>query len=107
MKLASYLADGAETFGVVRDDGVITMNHLFGARAASLRDALAADMLPQIREAASHARPDRKLADITFLPVIPNPDKIACAGINYRSHAAKPGVRFPSSRACSCGSPIR
>jgi 2-keto-4-pentenoate hydratase/2-oxohepta-3-ene-1,7-dioic acid hydratase in catechol pathway len=95
MKLASYLADGAEAFGVVRDDGVITMNHLFGARAASLRDALAADMLPQIQEAASHARPDRKLSEITFLPVIPNPDKIACAGINYRSHASETGREIP------------
>jgi 2-keto-4-pentenoate hydratase/2-oxohepta-3-ene-1,7-dioic acid hydratase in catechol pathway len=95
MKLASYLADGAEAFGVVRDDGVITLNHLFGARAASLRDALAADMLPQIREAASHARPDRKLSDITFLPVIPNPNMIACAGINYRSHASETGREIP------------
>jgi 2-keto-4-pentenoate hydratase/2-oxohepta-3-ene-1,7-dioic acid hydratase in catechol pathway len=95
MKLASYVADGAEAFGVVRDDGVITLNNLFGARAASLRDALAADMLPQIREAASHARPDRKLSEITFLPVIPNPDKIACAGINYRSHASETGREIP------------
>jgi 2-keto-4-pentenoate hydratase/2-oxohepta-3-ene-1,7-dioic acid hydratase in catechol pathway len=95
MKLASYVADGAEAFGVVRDDGVITMNHLFGARASSLRDALAADMLPQIREAASHARPDRKLSEITFLPVIPNPEKIACAGINYRSHASETGREIP------------
>jgi 2-keto-4-pentenoate hydratase/2-oxohepta-3-ene-1,7-dioic acid hydratase in catechol pathway len=95
MKLASYLADGAEAFGVVRDDGVITLNNLFGARAASLRDALAADMLPQIREAARNAKPDRKLSEITFLPVIPNPDKIACAGINYRSHASETGREIP------------
>ena len=73
MKLASYIADGAEAFGVVTGDGVITMNNRFGGRAASLRDALAADMLPQIREAASQGRPDHKLSDIKFLPVIPNP----------------------------------
>jgi 2-keto-4-pentenoate hydratase/2-oxohepta-3-ene-1,7-dioic acid hydratase in catechol pathway len=95
MKLASYLADGAEAFGVVRDDGVITLNNLFGARAASLRDALAADMLPQIRKAARNATPDRKLSEITFLPVIPKPDKIACAGINYRSHASETGREIP------------
>jgi 2-keto-4-pentenoate hydratase/2-oxohepta-3-ene-1,7-dioic acid hydratase in catechol pathway len=95
MKLASYVVDGAEQFGVVQDDGVITMNHLFGARAASLRDALAADMLPQIRDAARNARPEHKLSDIKFLPVIPNPDKIACAGINYRSHASETGREIP------------
>jgi 2-keto-4-pentenoate hydratase/2-oxohepta-3-ene-1,7-dioic acid hydratase in catechol pathway len=95
MKLASYVVDGAEQFGVVRDDGVITMNHLFGARAASLRDALAADMLPQIQEAARNANVDHKLSGIKFLPVIPNPDKIACAGINYRSHASETGREIP------------
>jgi len=95
MKLASYVVDGAEQFGVVRDDGVITMNHLFGARAASLRDALAADMLPQIQEAARNASVDYKLSGIKFLPVIPNPDKIACAGIDYRSHASETGREIP------------
>jgi 2-keto-4-pentenoate hydratase/2-oxohepta-3-ene-1,7-dioic acid hydratase in catechol pathway len=95
MKLASYVVDGEEQFGVVRDDGVITMNHLFGARAASLRDALAADMLPQIQEAARNASVDHKLSGIKFLPVIPNPDKIACAGINYRSHASETGRDIP------------
>jgi 2-keto-4-pentenoate hydratase/2-oxohepta-3-ene-1,7-dioic acid hydratase in catechol pathway len=95
MKLASYIVDGAEAFGVVQDDGVITMNHLFGGRAAGLRDALAAEMLPQIRDAARSARPEHKLSDIKFLPVIPNPDKIACAGINYRSHASETGREIP------------
>jgi 2-keto-4-pentenoate hydratase/2-oxohepta-3-ene-1,7-dioic acid hydratase in catechol pathway len=95
MKIASYVVDGEEQFGVVRDDGVITMNHLFGARAASLRDALAADMLPQIQEAARNANIDHKLSGIKFLPVIPNPDKIACAGINYRSHASETGREIP------------
>src|ERR1700704_314981 len=95
MKLASYIADGAEVFGVVSGDGVITMNDRFGGRAASLRDALAADMLPQIREAASHGRADHKLSDIKFLPVIPDPELITCAGINYRAHAAEGGRDIP------------
>ena len=30
-----------------------------------------------------------------FLPVIPNPEKILCAGINYRSHAAETGRELP------------
>ena len=41
------------------------------------------------------ARPDRKLADVRLLPVIPNPEKILCAGINYRSHAAETGRELP------------
>ncbi len=95
MKLASYIVDGIEAFGVVSGEGVITMNDRLGGRPARLRDALAADLLGQIRDAASDARPDHKLTDIKFLPVIPNPDKIACAGINYRSHATETGREVP------------
>jgi hypothetical protein len=84
MKLASYLVDGAEAYGVVKGDGVITMNHRFGGHAASLREALTGGLLPQIKEAADNASPDRKLSEIKFLPVITNPERIACAGINYR-----------------------
>src|SRR5262245_45817443 len=95
MKLASYLADGAPAYGVVTGDGVITMNNRVGGRAASLRDAIAADLLPQVREAASHGRADHKLSDVTFLPVITNPELIICAGVNYRGHAAETGRDIP------------
>ncbi len=95
MKLASYLADGVAAFGVVTDAGVITMNGRLGGRAASLKGALAAGLLTQIAEAAAKAKPDHKLADIKFLPVIPDPELIACAGINYRSHAGETGREVP------------
>jgi 2-keto-4-pentenoate hydratase/2-oxohepta-3-ene-1,7-dioic acid hydratase in catechol pathway len=93
MRLASYVADGNDCFGVVVDDGVITMNGRIGC--ATLRDALAGDGLAQMREAAKHARPDHKLAGVRPLPVIPDPGKILCAGINYRSHAVETGRDLP------------
>jgi 2-keto-4-pentenoate hydratase/2-oxohepta-3-ene-1,7-dioic acid hydratase in catechol pathway len=95
MKLASYIADGAQMYGVVAGDGVISMNNRFGGHAASLREALAGDLLPQITEAAAHGRADHKLSDIKFLPAIPNPEKILCVGINYKSHAAEHGTEAP------------
>jgi 2-keto-4-pentenoate hydratase/2-oxohepta-3-ene-1,7-dioic acid hydratase in catechol pathway len=95
MKLASYIADGKECYGVVTGDGVITMNERFGGHAASLREALAGGLLPQIKEAAANGRADRTLSDIKFLPVIPNPEKILCVGINYKSHAAEHGTEAP------------
>ncbi len=95
MKLASYLADGRPAFGVVRDDGIITMGERFGIRAASLKQALAQNLLPQIAAAAATAKPDHKLSEISFLPVIPDPDLITCAGINYRSHASETGRDIP------------
>jgi 2-keto-4-pentenoate hydratase/2-oxohepta-3-ene-1,7-dioic acid hydratase in catechol pathway len=95
MKLASYMVDGRAAFGVVRDGAVVTMGERLGIRAASLKDALSQDLIPQIAAAAAKASPDHKLADITFLPVIPDPELIACAGINYRSHASETGRDIP------------
>ena len=95
MKLASYIAGGKAAFGVVADDGVVTMNGRLKSGAATLREALAAGALGEIREAANGAKPDHKLSDIRFLPVIPDPQKILCAGINYRSHAAEVGRELP------------
>ena len=88
MKLASYRLDGQDTYGAVVGDGVVTLgsrNH------PTLRDALAAGALGELRAAATGKTPDRKLADITWLPVIPNPAKILCVGINYKSHAEETG----------------
>ena len=39
----------------------------------------------------SGAKPDFALSAIAFAPVIPNPDKIICVGINYRDHVAETG----------------
>jgi 2-keto-4-pentenoate hydratase/2-oxohepta-3-ene-1,7-dioic acid hydratase in catechol pathway len=90
MKLASYIAAGRERFGVVAGDGAMTI-----ASHPSLRMALAAGALHQIREEASKAQPDTSLSNIRFLPVIPDPAKILCAGINYRSHAAEVNRELP------------
>lgn len=95
MKLASYIADGKECYGVVRGDSIITMNEQFGGHAVSLREALAGGLLPRIREASEKVGPDRKLAEIKFLPVITRPEKILCVGINYKSHAAEHGTEAP------------
>jgi 2-keto-4-pentenoate hydratase/2-oxohepta-3-ene-1,7-dioic acid hydratase in catechol pathway len=95
MKLASYVADGKACFGVVSGDGVVTLNQRLGGRYAGLRDAIAANVLAEIKKAVEGAKPDHALADIRWLPAIPNPERILCAGINYRSHAAETGRELP------------
>jgi 2-keto-4-pentenoate hydratase/2-oxohepta-3-ene-1,7-dioic acid hydratase in catechol pathway len=93
MKLLSYSAGGKEFFGVASGDGVVTLNERVGQ--PNLRAALAASAMAAMRKAAAEAKPDRELADIAFLPVVPQPGKILCAGINYRSHAAETGRALP------------
>jgi 2-keto-4-pentenoate hydratase/2-oxohepta-3-ene-1,7-dioic acid hydratase in catechol pathway len=95
MKLASYIANGQPAFGVVTGDGVVTMNDRLGGRYATLREAIAGGAIDEMRRTAEGAKPDQKLAGLRFLPVIPNPEKILCVGINYKSHAAEHGTEAP------------
>jgi 2-keto-4-pentenoate hydratase/2-oxohepta-3-ene-1,7-dioic acid hydratase in catechol pathway len=95
MKLASYVADGKRCFGLVTGEGVVTLNERLGGRYGGLREALAAGALAEIAKCADGAKPDRKLGEIEFLPAMPDPEKILCAGINYRSHAAETGRELP------------
>jgi 2-keto-4-pentenoate hydratase/2-oxohepta-3-ene-1,7-dioic acid hydratase in catechol pathway len=93
MKLLSFSAEGNDYFGALSGDGIVTLNDKIGQ--PSLRAALAAGMLDAISKIAKEANPDRKLADIKFRPLIPQPNKILCAGVNYRSHAAEVGRELP------------
>jgi len=93
MKLLSFAADGREFFGAVSGDGIVTLNARVGHE--SLRAALAAGAMAAMRKAAQEAKPDRKLGDVKFLPVIPQPGKILCAGVNYRAHAAEVSRELP------------
>ena len=95
MKLASYAVDGRKAFGAVIGDAVVTLNERLDGRYPGLRQALAACALADLKKAAEAAPPDHKLADVKLLPPIPDPEKILCAGINYRSHAAETGRDLP------------
>jgi 2-keto-4-pentenoate hydratase/2-oxohepta-3-ene-1,7-dioic acid hydratase in catechol pathway len=95
MKLASYVADGKAGYGVVVGEDVVTVSRVLGSRYPTLRHALTPKGLAEIRQAARSTVPDHKLADIRFLPAVPDPQKIVCAGINYRAHAAETGRELP------------
>lgn len=89
MRLASAMHNGRATYGIVVGDRLIDLGRLIGTQYPDLRSLLAAGpaLLGQLREQQA----DIPLDQITFLPVIPNPDKIFCVGLNYRSHVAETG----------------
>jgi 2-keto-4-pentenoate hydratase/2-oxohepta-3-ene-1,7-dioic acid hydratase in catechol pathway len=68
-------------------DGVVDL----GRRLSypSLAEALTDTGLVEVRSAVASGAPDARLADVTFLPVIPSPSRILCIGVNYRDHAVE------------------
>jgi 2-keto-4-pentenoate hydratase/2-oxohepta-3-ene-1,7-dioic acid hydratase in catechol pathway len=92
MKLVSYLAGGKPAFGRIGDGGVVTLSDRLGGRFVTLGAALREEgALDEMLHLAKDAEPDRELDELDCLPVIPDPGKILCVGINYRSHAAEHG----------------
>jgi acylpyruvate hydrolase len=49
----------------------------------------------KIAERMLAAAPEIDPAEITFLPVLPAPEKIICVGLNYRDHSAESGFKQP------------
>ena len=96
MKLASYGVDGKAAFGAVVGDGLVNLNSRLKGDYSTLRHALEQGALDEMRTAVQGAKPDHKLADVRFRPVISNPRKILCVGINYKSHAAESGHDAPA-----------
>ncbi|UWU66323.1 fumarylacetoacetate hydrolase family protein [Bradyrhizobium sp. NC92] len=90
MKLLSFSVDGRSSFGVVKDNGVVDL----GARMAgctTLRQLLEAGRLGEAARLAASAAPDHSLDKVSFAPVISDPGKIICVGLNYRDHVAETG----------------
>jgi 2-keto-4-pentenoate hydratase/2-oxohepta-3-ene-1,7-dioic acid hydratase in catechol pathway len=96
MKFLSFSHQGRTSFGAVKGTGIVDL----GARHGELEDlraALRAEQLSALASEASVAHADLTLADITYLPPIPNPEKIICIGVNYanRNEEYKDGSEAP------------
>ncbi len=97
MKLLSFTHDGRDSFGAVVGTRVVDLGLKFAGVYADIVAVLKAGALDEVEAAIAGATGDYDLADITFLPVIPNPPKIICIGVNYDSHRTEIG-RDPSAR---------
>ena len=91
MKLVSFVLPDRPGYGAVKEGGVVDLSRHFGERAPSLRALLAAGLLAEAAQVAQDAAPDFALETLELAPVIPDPDKIICIGLNYRDHVAETG----------------
>jgi 2-keto-4-pentenoate hydratase/2-oxohepta-3-ene-1,7-dioic acid hydratase in catechol pathway len=85
MKLLSFAMDGRESWGAVVGDRVADLGRAL-PHYPSLADFVGSADFPRRDALAASEKPGPKLADITYLPVIPRPEKIVCAVRNYLDH---------------------
>ena len=85
MKFASFKINGAASWGLIDGAEAVDLGALLRDRFVDLKSAIAAGALADAATAAGKAA-RHPLAVLTWLPVIPNPDKILCIGLNYETH---------------------
>ena len=86
MKLASFSTHLGPSFGIVRDETVFDLVKRLDGRYPDLKALIAANAFGEAAQAAEGERGDYPLAEVTLLPVIPNPEQIFCIGLNYGDH---------------------
>jgi 2-keto-4-pentenoate hydratase/2-oxohepta-3-ene-1,7-dioic acid hydratase in catechol pathway len=90
MKLASYEASGRRTWGVILGDEAFDTGAVLRDSYPDLKSLIAAGAYAEA-EAATRSAPRQKLNEVQWLPVVPNPDKILCVGLNYETHRVETG----------------
>ncbi|MBL8377875.1 MAG: fumarylacetoacetate hydrolase family protein [Burkholderiales bacterium] len=90
MTFLSFEVHGRALYGCRDASGQIRQAPAdFAARHADLKTVIAAGRLEELRQAALERGPVVEAAAVRMLPVIPNPGKVFCVGLNYKTHVAE------------------
>lgn len=98
MKLVTFKSSGSRRLGAIVGAGVVDI----GARSpelGGLRAVLAAGRLGDVERLVASHGPDLALSDVSLEPVVPDPSKIFCVGVNYLDHrveTGRPEVAYPT-----------
>jgi 2-keto-4-pentenoate hydratase/2-oxohepta-3-ene-1,7-dioic acid hydratase in catechol pathway len=107
MKLASFSTAQGASYGAVMAKGIVDLRRRLGNQFPDLKALVAGNGFSQAEQYLS-ATPDYQFTDVNWLPVIPDPDKILCVGLNYQEHVVETGrdnteqpaifIRLPESQ---------
>ncbi len=89
MRLSTVKIAGRATWGVIEGDSFRDVGAVLASRYPDLKAAITAGF-PGVKDAAASAAAI-PLAEVEWLPVVPNPDKILCVGLNYETHRKETG----------------
>ena len=85
MNFISFLNNNEESFGIVFNNKVTDLTGQIN-NIKSLKELIQFNYLEEGRSYAKNNPGDIDINSIKLLPVIPNPSKIICVGLNYHEH---------------------
>jgi 2-keto-4-pentenoate hydratase/2-oxohepta-3-ene-1,7-dioic acid hydratase in catechol pathway len=99
VRLCTFLRDGEMRAGAARGAAIVDLRAADAGLPGSVLELLAGgdELLARARRTLDAAGEQhvRSRAEVTLLPPVPNPSKIACIGLNYRDHAAEVKLELP------------
>ena len=99
MAFLSFKAEGRNSYGIARENGVFDLGRRIGNVLPDLKSYLAANGLGLADKLPAATSTDYAAGEFDYLPVIPNPTKILCVGLNYEEHRKETGrseSKYPS-----------
>jgi len=106
MKLCSFRANGRASYGLVTENSIVDLGRRY--KATTLREFIASGEMSTAASLVDEPA-DFAFDAVEHDPVIPNPDKIICVGLNYHDHISETGreeTPFPVLFARFSGSQI-
>ncbi len=97
MKLISFEHQGRATYGAVVGNDVWDLGQALGAQAPDLKSLIAKNLQAAAAQVVSSQQSALKFDQLTLLPVVPNPGKILCIGLNYGEHVRETGKTITES----------
>lgn len=93
MRFTSIQLDGKPVWGRVEGDEIVVPDKAFLHAKPSLMEAIAGDSLGMVAEVRESARVP--VAEAVFNPLLPNPGRVICVGINFKAHMKEMGREPP------------
>jgi len=91
MAYITFHAEGRTSYGIATNDGVFDLGARIGNILPDLKSLLTAQALGLASALPAANTTDYKTGQFTYAPVLPNPAKILCVGVNYEEHRKETG----------------
>ena len=91
MKFASFIDNNKNTWGIVKDGQLVSVDEAILKEVPTLRSAISQEKLMEVGQNLSKKPGTVAVDQAMFLPVITDPEKILCVGLNYHEHRLEGG----------------
>lgn len=99
MKLISFFLNENSSYGIIEGERIYDLGQLLGSQFPDLISVINTLDTLDLKKKIKYIRSTININDVIILPVIPNPNKIICVGMNYlqkQSEFKKPSLKYPT-----------